>query len=480
MRAPLTINGPIPFGVHRDGTPAAARLRDGCAAVVGTPGSGKTILLQNLVMGLLLCPDVIAWLIDLSKGGLTNPYIGPWRRGLIPRPAIDWAAHDEDEALGMVAALNHIVTFRREYYEEWMFQQDVDKLPLTPDLPGIELVLDEGKTATGISSNPHLTKGVTDIGDKGRGMGGRLIMSGLRGTADVIPSALMADIDARIGMSVSSKAEANYLFGWDMKPNPQDTPYPGCGLWRPSLAAAAPIPFRSHPLGSPQHLAKLAGATLEWRPALDEPSYRSLPDDLRRFYDERWARAAGSALGRSVSIPMSTGSSTPVSTPASTPPGAHGHPGEHAREPGGEHQGEHAVSTWRPAAKRPATPGVAAADKAVADAFTRAKRALTAAAATAPVRLDQTWAELADTLDADRMAGGEGWADGRQDDRRTRARQILAAAGSDGTSARAVLDQLAAEGTPVSSSVLYDWLRADAVQARHGVWAARHDPEESR
>ena len=117
---------------------------------------------------------------------------------------------------------------------------------------------------------------------------------------------------------------------------------------------------------------------------------------------------------------------------------------------------------------------------AVDQAFTRAKRALAGQAAVSPERLDATWAALAETLDADRMAGGEGWADDRPVDPRTRARQLLDAAGADGTSPRAVLTQLAAEGHTVPAPTLYGWWATDAVKLRNGAWIARHDDEEPR
>lgn len=468
MLAPLTINRPIPFGVHRDGSPAAARLRDGCAVVVGTPGSGKTIMLQNLLLGLLRCPDCLVWVIDLSRGGLTNPYVGPWRRGLVKHPGVDWVATDEDEALAMVAAANHITAFRREYYEEHMWDAGVDKLPVTHAIPAIEVILDEGKTVTGAAANQYLRRSLIDMTDKGRGMGQRLIMSGLRGTAEVIPSELMANIDIRIGMSVATANESNYLFGWNHKPNPRDTPYPGCGLWRNTLAAGSPMPFRSHDLGNPKVLSTLAAACARWRPTLDEPSrMEGLTPELRDLYDTRWDRAqaqgSGSPAGRAQGEPMS--------------PRALGSPGPRAR------QGSPVRPAVSPDAHRPGaqpldrlTAGLDSS--AVDDAFARAKRVLRAEAATAPGRLDATWDQIAETLDADRAAGGEGWRDDdpAAADARSRMREILAAAGPDGLSGPKVRDQLAADGHDIPLATVYRWLRADATDGGYGSWTIPADP----
>jgi hypothetical protein len=470
--APLTINRPIPFGVHRDGTPAAARLRDGCAVVVGTPGSGKTIMLQNLTLGLLRCPDCLVWVIDLSRGGLTNPYVGPWRRGLVKHPGIDWVAPDVDEALAMVYAANDIITFRRHHYEEWMWNRNVDKLPASPAIPAITLIIDEGKTTTGVTANQKLLRGLIDIADKGRGMAVRLIMSGLRGTAEVIPSELMADIDIRIGMSVSTVTESNYLFGWNVKPNPRDTPYPGCGLWRPTLSAGAPIPFRSHDLGRPQLLARLAAECGRWRPTLDEPSRtEGLTPELRAVYESRWERAQGAGSGRAQSVLVNPPSPGSVSTAQQQ--GSLVSPRVH--QAGSPDRTEHGLSRL--------TAGLDST--AVDQAFARAKRAIAAEAATAPDRLDRTWSQIVKTLDADRAAGGEGWRDDPAAepaaDWRAAAVSILAGAGDGGMSGPKLLAELHGQGLKVSLTALYGWLRERCRDGGYSRWlppTIRSDHEE--
>jgi hypothetical protein len=53
---------------------------------------------------------------------------------------------------------------------------------------------------------------------------------------------------------------------------------------------------------------------------------------------------------------------------------------------------------------------------------------------------------------------------------RARMLELLDAAGPDGMSGVAAQSALASEGMPVALSTLYDWLAADAVKVRHGVF----------
>ena len=140
MLTPLTLNGPIPFGVHRDGTVAAAEMRQRNAAVVGELGSGKTTVEHNLTAGLVRCPDCIVWMIDLGGGGLAMPWLNPWLDGDMRTPVVDWVAAELDEALLMTGMAVEIILHRRRVYRQLMKSRDVDKLPVDSHVPGIYIV----------------------------------------------------------------------------------------------------------------------------------------------------------------------------------------------------------------------------------------------------------------------------------------------------------------------------------------------------
>src|SRR2546425_8816271 len=153
---PLSISGPISFGWHRDDTIAAAEMRQRCVLVVGDTGSGKSVVLQNINAGLVRCPDVLVWHIDLGGAGMSLPWLGPWLDGEARRPVVDWVAPDVDEALAMTETALGIIQRRRVAYRRATRRADVDMLPLTPRLPRLYIVPDEGAEARGITPSPKL------------------------------------------------------------------------------------------------------------------------------------------------------------------------------------------------------------------------------------------------------------------------------------------------------------------------------------
>lgn len=451
MLEPLTILEPIPFGRHRDGTPAAASMREQCVAIVGTPGSGKTVVEQCFIAGLVRCPDALVWPIDMSNGGLTNPWLNPWLDGDMPRPVLDWPAYTAAEALAMTDAALRIIDARRLAYRRLMRHHNTDKLPVSHDIPAIYLLLDEGKEATGVTGNQKLIRNLIRIADKGRAVAVRIIITGLRGTSEVIPTEMMADIGARICMRIAAPQEMNHVLGWQMKYNPRDYPYPGCGLWRPGLDAGAPDRFRSFDLSKPATIERIAWACEPWRPSLDEPSLAALGPHLGELYLSRWERARALLLSDDLGEP----SGSLVSPAGESPPSP-------------THLGS-------PPAAGAGSPGLTA----MAQAVNRAKRAVNAQRLTGP-RVDQAWAQLADQLDADRAAGGPGWFDPDPTagaDPRERMRELLDTAGPAGTSGPKLQEALAAEGHDVPTATLYRWLNADAVDGGYGAWRPRKDQD---
>lgn len=444
---PLTINGPIPFGRHRDGTVAAAAMRQKCVAVVGTPGSGKTVVEQCFVAGLARCPDALIWMVDMSNGGLANPWLNPWLDQDMATPVVDWVALSQAEALTMCDAANQIIDSRRLAYRQWMRRNNTDKLPVCFEVPAIYLLLDEGKEATGAAGNQRLVRALIKIADKGRGMAVRIIITGLRGTAEVIPSEMMADIGARLVMNVASDAELNHVLGWKQKYNARDFPYPGCGLWRPGLDGSAPQRFRSFDLSEPSSIESIAYACEPWRPALDEPSLAGLSAQVRDAYVSRWERA----------VPVLTGAvpDEPASAHLGTPPQMSQGPVSLPELPGS------VLGVDLPAMIRR-----------IQGAPQRVRRAQ-AAERMVGERLDHAWADLAGRLDDDRAGGGEGWNDDAATEPRARMRQLLAAAGPDGMSGPKIRDVLSGEGHDVPMTTLYRWLAADADDGGYGVWCPR-------
>ncbi len=458
---PLTINRPIPFGFHRDGAYAAAEMRQKCVAIVGTPGSGKTVVEQCFVAGLARCPDALVWPIDLSSGGLTNPWLNPWLDGDMAIPVLDWCAFTRDEAVTMTRVALEIIDARRLAYRRLMRQHNTDKVPCSPAVPAIYILLDEGKEATGITGNPELIRNLITIADKGRAVAVRIIITGVRGTSETIPKEMMADIGARLAMRVAEDNELAHVLGWKVKFNARDFPYPGCGLWRDDLAGA-PQRFRSFDLHRPSSIETIALACETWRPALDEPS-AAVPSG--HLYASRWDRA----------LPILQGSlhDGGPAHPGPSEPGSPVGPLAHLSRPGppAAHRSEPPT--------RPGSPGPAGRlDLAGLDAkIAKARRLIHLDKAGAPERVESEWERLAAQLGDDRAAGGEGWGGDPAPGPKTVMIGIVDRAGRDGISGPKVHAALVEASVDVSARTVYRWLNEatqtsppDVVDAGYGAY----------
>lgn len=445
---PLTINAPIPFGLHRDGSVAAAELRRKSAVLVGEPDSGKSVGLHCLAAGLFRCPDAIVMGIDLGGAGFIAPWLSPWLDDGATRPVFDAVAPDVDEALFLTQFLLDVIQVRRVIYRDHMRRNNSDVLPLSPDVPGILLLVDESAEAVGLTGHPRLQSNVIRINQLGRFVGVRCILTALRATTDVIPKPAMTSIGARIGMGVADEAELHYLFGWKLKIDAGAYPYPGCGLWRPKNSGPPPEKFRFFNLSEPESLERIAWAVERWRPELDLltlDAVERLTPGSAAHWAARWERVLPRLTGDGLALQGS-----PAQPPGGAPAASAGSrpgPGLSLANPA---QAQGGLDLARLQAK------IDAARRAVA-----AERQLGS--------IEDQFARIAGQLADDRAAGGEGWADGRQlDDARAAALHLLDQAGPEGLSGPRVHELLVEQGAAMTSRTVYRWLAADAIDAGYG------------
>ncbi|WP_157433966.1 hypothetical protein [Actinoalloteichus sp. GBA129-24] len=285
---PLTINNPIPIGLHRDASEAGLSLRQDTTLLTGQKGGGKTNELQVINAGLVRCVDTVVWHIDLNGGGMSLPWITPWHErgpaGGVPAPAVDWVAATPKEAQKMTAAALRIAKHRKVAYRKLRRDVGDDKLPVSPTVPEIVIVVDECAEVLG-ERTPHrqVQANLEEIQRIGRAEGVNLVFCGLRATTDVIGSTnILKQARARVSMSVQDPEELNYLFGWSCKATPADIPYPGCGLYLQDTSGN-PRPFKGYRLVGAA-LEDVAVAVAARRPALDEPSREVAGVD----YTARW------------------------------------------------------------------------------------------------------------------------------------------------------------------------------------------------
>lgn len=446
----LSINRPLPFGRHRDGTTAQAALRQSCVMVVSETGGGKTNFLHTVQADLVRCPDVLSWVIDLGGAGLALPWVAPWLDGEADRPVVDWVAPDLDEALWMTTFAIQIIKQRRAAYRHLLKAADSDLLPVTHGVPAIVISIDETAEAAGLSANPALQQNIVRIIQLGRAVAVRVVLSGLRATSSVLPIDAQRQIGVRAVFGVGDEAEIGHALGWRAKLDLGAAPYPGAGWWRDGTSGPIQV-FRTPHTAKPSTIAAIAAACVDRRPALDGPSMAGGDGRLAAAYVARWERV----------VPLLTGDAQDV--PAVAAAGRFGQQG--------------VADLGRPVAGSPdmtsSSGGTGGYD---ADAVQRKLR--TARAEQARDRLAGMPDEYArkeaerllGELEDERVAPEETPAA----DPRGRMRELLDAAGAAGISGPKLLDQLHAEGLQVARSTMYEWLKKDAVDLGYGRLVAPH------
>jgi hypothetical protein len=285
--SPLTLNGPVPIGVFRDGTVVAPVMRQRSGLTVGRRGSGKTNLMNLKIANQNRMNDHITWVIDLNGGGLALAWLHAWHQAGRPgKPPIDWVADTPDKALAMVQALLRIAKQRKPGYKHLEITANDDKLPVSPQVPGITLNNDE--IAELFSPRARRDPVLCKVGDTivqileiARAVACNIENAALRATQDVVSEPQILKQSAlRIGMK-SDEAEMSYLFGWGDKASPDDTPYPGCGFIKVDDEPAKP--FKAYRI-TPQQIAEIVVATADQHPELDELSRRAAGE----AYERRW------------------------------------------------------------------------------------------------------------------------------------------------------------------------------------------------
>ncbi|UNO42435.1 hypothetical protein [Streptomyces sp. MST-110588] len=278
--SPTSIDHDVAIGRYKDATVARGSLAFTCGLGIGDTGSGKTNTLNVINAQLVRTVDALVWHIDTTGSGLSLPWLTSWAiEGTHKRPVIDWTAHTLDEARAMTTMALQIIEARKRRYQQVMRQANDTKLPASPDIPAIVLVVDE------TASLPRDIKAmIEEAMNTGRAVRVRVLVSSLRATTDAIPVPVKKRAAWRWGMYVTDPEELSYLFSGYQKIDPSDAPWPGCGF--NAYGKTKPRPFKAYAL-TPQHMDRIAAAVSPRRPALDKVS-REVPHG--RYYPSRWAR----------------------------------------------------------------------------------------------------------------------------------------------------------------------------------------------
>jgi hypothetical protein len=286
--SPLSLNDPAPHGIHRDRSMFAPITRQRSGLTVGQKGTGKTNLMNVKIANQNRMTDLVPpWIIDLNGGNLALAWLHAWHAAGRPgRPPIDWVADTKEKALDLSRAAVRICLARKPGYKHLEIEANDDKLPVSPQVPGI--VIDDDEIAELFSPRARRDPILREVGDNlvrvqeiGRGAAVNIENAALRATQDVISEPQILKQSAlRIGLRCD-EAELGYLFGWNDRLSPEDAPYPGCGFYKVDQDPARP--FKVYRI-TPDQIRDIVIATANLHPELDELSRKAAGE----AYEQRW------------------------------------------------------------------------------------------------------------------------------------------------------------------------------------------------
>jgi hypothetical protein len=215
--APASINDPFPLMRSPQGGWAMVCLRIFCMIVGGTTGSGKTTLLNRIIAYLARCTDALIWVIDFNGGGLGASWNRPYEEGLVPRPIIDWLGDTEAESAVIMACAKSIAKGRKTDREAVQMRREAgtNVLPVSPRKPAIVVITDEGGEVRQAASvlGQIVCSQISSLAQIGRETGVRVIMSVLRGTADLLDKSLRAVCSIRVCLRMDEDGEYDHVLG---------------------------------------------------------------------------------------------------------------------------------------------------------------------------------------------------------------------------------------------------------------------------
>ena len=139
-RGPASILDPCDLGIYQDGKPLQLLLYGAHSLMVGSTGSGKSVLLNNVIAEMTRRPDVELWIGTTSKlMPVVWPWLLPWLSGRTARPVIERVAGQ---------GLDEVLLMLRDLYEYGMARNErlgpfgAHHRP-TPLDPGLFVIIDE-------------------------------------------------------------------------------------------------------------------------------------------------------------------------------------------------------------------------------------------------------------------------------------------------------------------------------------------------
>ncbi|MFJ8786780.1 hypothetical protein [Streptomyces sp. NPDC102476] len=295
----LSLHTGIPWGYRTNAQQILAYLREQCALVVGPTGSGKTNMVHAILAGFARAEDILTWVIDLNAGSAGLPWVLPALNGQITRedgkpvrPGIDWLASTFDEAMTMLDTAVRVAKQRKMGYQDLLSKANTDLLPISPRIPQLMLVIDEGAEILASSDRQmrKLAEKILEVIRIARAMGVRTVLTALGATGSVLGN-LMIRREAKVRVALTGGEtegmDLGKMFPGSRGLRVDQAPYKGAGfMGTPESPAAL---FKAWRI-LPNQIRDIIAATSDRHPLLDDVSVKAAgPAYARRWDAERTA-----------------------------------------------------------------------------------------------------------------------------------------------------------------------------------------------
>ncbi|WP_181802319.1 hypothetical protein [Streptomyces shenzhenensis] len=298
----LSLHTGIPWGYRTNAEHILAYLREQCALVVGPTGSGKTNMVHAILAGFARADDILTWVIDLNAGSAGLPWVLPVLNreivredGKPVRPGIDWLAGTFDEAMAMLDTAVRVAKHRKTSYQDLLAKANTDLLPISPRIPQIMLVIDEGAE---ILASPDrqmrkLAEKILEVIRIARAMGVRTVLTALGATGSVLGN-LMIRREAKVRVALTGGEtegmDLGKMFPGSRGLRVDQAPFKGAGfMGTPESPAAL---FKAWRI-LPNQIRDIIAATSDRHPVLDDVSVKAAGAAYTRRWDSErtaWMR----------------------------------------------------------------------------------------------------------------------------------------------------------------------------------------------
>ncbi|AEM80599.1 hypothetical protein [Streptomyces violaceusniger] len=299
---PLSVMTGIPWGYRTNAEQIRAYLREQCALVVGPTGSGKTNMVHAILAGFARAEDMLTWVIDLNAGSAGLPWVLPVLNGEVRtpegkpvRPGVDWLAGTYEEAVTMLDAAVRVAKQRKMGYQDLLAKANTDLLPISPAIPQIMLVIDEGAEILASTDRRmrKLGEKILEVIRIARAMGLRTVLTALGATGSVLGN-LMIRREAKVRVALTGGEtegmDLSKMFPGTRGLRVDQAPYKGSGfMGTPESPAALFKTWRV----LPNQIREIIAATSDRHPVLDTLSAKAAgPAYARRWDADRigWMR----------------------------------------------------------------------------------------------------------------------------------------------------------------------------------------------